>query len=94
VRISTRHFVRFSTRWCACGRDAMKLWRRAGGEPAAGCERGARLDKCCGAGQAGWWVFGIAGALGVVFVDGVEVVGFGCVVVLGHAGFLFPGGSG
>ena len=72
----------------------MKLWRRAGGEPAAGCERGARLDKCCGAGQAGWWVFGIAGALGVVFVDGVEVVGFGCGVVLGHAGFLFPGGSG
>jgi hypothetical protein len=23
-------------------------------------------------------------------VDGVELVGFGCVVVLGHAGFLFP----
>jgi hypothetical protein len=30
----------------------------------------------------------------VVFVDGVEFVGLGGVVVLGHAGFLFPGGSG
>jgi hypothetical protein len=29
----------------------------------------------------------------VVFVGGVEFMGFGGVVVLGHAGFLFPGGS-
>jgi hypothetical protein len=28
----------------------------------------------------------------VVFVDGVEFVGLGGVVVLGHAGFLFPVG--
>ena len=42
-----------------------------------------------------FWVdlFGVVGALGVVFVEGVEFVGFGGVVVLGHAGFLFPGGS-
>jgi hypothetical protein len=33
------------------------------------------------------------GALGVFLVDGVGFVGFGCVVMLGHAGFLFPGGS-
>ena len=39
-----------------------------------------------------FWVdlFGVVRALGMVFVRGVEFVGFGCVVVLGHAGFLFP----
>jgi hypothetical protein len=30
--------------------------------------------------------------LGVLFVGGVGLVGFGGVVVLGHAGFLFPVG--
>ena len=45
-------------------------------------------------GDFGVDLFGIAGTLGVVFVEGVELVGFGCVVVFGHAGFLFPGGSG
>jgi hypothetical protein len=45
-------------------------------------------------GDFGVDLFGIAGALGVLFVGGVGLVGFGCVVVLGHAGFLFPGGSG
>ena len=45
-------------------------------------------------GDFGVDLFGVAGALGVVFVDGVELVDFGGVVMLGHAGFLFPGGSG
>src|ERR1017187_2148477 len=44
-------------------------------------------------GDFGVDLFRVAGALGVVFVDGVELMGFGGVVVLGHAGFLFPGGS-
>jgi len=39
-------------------------------------------------------LLGVAGALAVLFVGGVGLVGLGCVVVLGHAGFLFPGGSG
>jgi hypothetical protein len=30
----------------------------------------------------------------VLFVDGVGLVGFGCFVMLGHVGFLFPGASG
>jgi hypothetical protein len=41
-------------------------------------------------GDFGVDLFGIAGAFGVVFVEGVELVGFGGVVMLGHAGFLFP----
>ena len=44
-------------------------------------------------GDFGVDLFGVAGALDVVFVGGVELVGLGGVVVLGHAGFLFPGGS-
>jgi hypothetical protein len=38
------------------------------------------------------WVdlFGIVWALGVFFVDGVGLVGFGGFVMLGHALFLFP----
>src|SRR5580698_5432736 len=40
-------------------------------------------------GDFGVDLLGIAGALGVVFVDGVELVGFGCVVMLGHAGSSF-----
>jgi hypothetical protein len=44
-------------------------------------------------GDFGVDLFRVAGALGVVFVDGVEFVGLGGVVMLGHAGFLFPGGS-
>ena len=42
-------------------------------------------------GHFGVDLFGVVGALGVFFVGGVEFVGFGCVVVLGHAGFLFSG---
>ena len=45
-------------------------------------------------GDFGVDLLGTAGALGVVFVDGVRFVTFGDVVMLGHAGFLFPGGSG
>jgi hypothetical protein len=45
-------------------------------------------------GDFGVDLFGIAGALGVLFVGSVRLVGFGGVVVLGHEGFLFPGGSG
>src|ERR1017187_4684088 len=41
-------------------------------------------------GDFGVDLFGIAGAFGVVFVGGVRLVGFGGVVVLGHAGVLFP----
>jgi hypothetical protein len=43
-------------------------------------------------GDFGVDLFGIAGALGVLFVGSVGLVGFGCIVVLGHAGFLFPVG--
>src|ERR1035437_9861791 len=43
-------------------------------------------------GDFGVDLFRVAGALGVVFVDGVELVAFGGVVMLGHAGFLFPVG--
>jgi hypothetical protein len=43
-------------------------------------------------GDFGVDLFGIAGALGVLFVGGVGLVGFGGVVMLGHAGFLFPVG--
>jgi len=49
-------------------------------------------------GDFGVDLFRVAGTLGVVFVDSVEFVGFGCgflrIVMLGHVGFLFPGGSG
>jgi hypothetical protein len=37
------------------------------------------------AGDLGVDLFRVAGALGVVLVRGVRLVGFGCVVVLGHA---------
>ena len=45
-------------------------------------------------GHFGIDLFGVVRALGVVFVGGMEFVGLGGVVVLGHAGFLFPGGAG
>jgi hypothetical protein len=40
-------------------------------------------------GDLGIDVVGVVGTFGVLFVGGVGLVGFGCVVVLGHAGLLF-----
>jgi hypothetical protein len=40
-------------------------------------------------GDLGIDLFGVAGTLGWINVGGVGLVGFGCVVVLGHAGLLF-----
>ena len=45
-------------------------------------------------GHFGVDLFGIVRALGVLFVEGVGFVGFGCVVVLRLAGVPLSGGSG
>ena len=45
-------------------------------------------------GHFGVDLFGVVRALvGVVCVDGVGFVGFGCVLMLGHVSFLFPHSS-